>query len=91
MGGLVYDNMEAETFASILKSDAPPLVMFILGAMLIYAMIVRNSNVCVAIKKEEDIKVDVKPPIKIGITHVVIRPTNGVIHAHALREVDEDR
>jgi hypothetical protein len=88
MGGLVHDNMEAETFASILQSDLPPLVMLILGAMLIYAMIVRNSNVCVPIKKEEYDKTDVKPPIQIGITHVVIRPTNGSIHAQ--REVVED-
>jgi hypothetical protein len=88
MGVLVYD-MEAETFASILQSDVPPLVMLILGSMVIYAMSVKNSNACVPLKKEEDDKTDVKPPIQIGITHVVIRPTNGAIHAQ--REVVEDR
>jgi hypothetical protein len=41
------------------------------------------------IKKEEDAKIDVKPLIRIGITHVVIRPTNGLIHVQ--RELPEDR
>jgi hypothetical protein len=79
--------METETFASILQSDAPPLVMLILGSMLFYYMLTRNSATCVSVKEDEDAKVDITP-IKVGITHVIIRPTNGIIHTQ--REVAED-
>jgi hypothetical protein len=81
--------MEAETFVSILQSDVPPLLVLLFGAMFFYYMLTRKQSTCAPPPKEEDAKVDVKPPINIGITHVVIRPTNGAIHAQ--REVAEDR
>jgi hypothetical protein len=80
--------METKTLASLLQSDAPPLVMLILGSMFFYYMLTRTSSTCTPIKKEEDAKIDVKP-IKLGITHVIIRPTNGLIHVQ--RELSEDR